>query len=323
MRNPFFAVVPALVLALCSSLAVAQNYPTRTVTIVVPFAAGASSDIETRIYAQKLTESLGQTFVTDFKPGAGGTLGTAYVAKSAPDGYTLMAMSGGFNSAASLYANLPYDAQKDFTPISLMSLRSTAILVHPATPYRNVQEYVAYAKANPGRINVATAGAGGSPHLNAAWFHGLTGTEVTFVHYKGTATASIDLVAGRVDVFFGTLLSALPNLKSGKVRAIAIANAQRSPLMPDLTTAQEQGVPGYDYSSIFGIIGPARLPPPVLNRLAGELAKIARMPDVIKRIEADGGVTVGNTPEQFRNLIVTEIVRYRKIIQDNKIKLEE
>jgi tripartite-type tricarboxylate transporter receptor subunit TctC len=323
MRNTRVAIACVLAMNLVPGLAAAQNYPTRTVTIVIPFAAGASSDIETRIYAQKLSESLGQSFVADFKPGAGGTLGTAYVAKSAPDGYTLMAMSGGFNTAPSLYPDLPYDAQKDFTPVSLMSLRSTAILVSPAAPYRNIKEYVAYAKANPRRINVATAGSGGSPHLNAAWFHGLTNTEVTYVHYKGTSAASIDLVAGRVDVFFGTLLSALPNLKAGKVRAIAIANSQRSPLMPDLATAQEQGVPGYDYSSIFGIIGPGGMQPAVLNKLAGELAKIARMPDVVKKIEADGGMAVGSTPEQFRTLIAGEIVRYRKIIQDQKIRLEE
>jgi tripartite-type tricarboxylate transporter receptor subunit TctC len=303
-------------------MAGAQNYPIRPVTIIVPFAAGASSDIETRIYAQKLTESLGQSFVTDFKPGAGGTLGAAYVAKAAPDGYTLMALSGGFNTAPSLYPNLPYDPIKNFTPISLMSLRTTLIIAHPATPFNNVKEYVAYARANPRKVNVSTAGSGGSPHLNAAWFHGLTNTEVTYVHYKGTASAAVDLVGGRVDVFFGTLLSAMPNIKSGKIKAIAIANARRSPLMPDLATVQEQGVPGYDYSSIFGIIGTGGMPPAVLNRLAGELAKIARMPDVIKRIEADGGMTVGNTPEEFRNLIATEIVRYRKIIQDQKIKLE-
>ena len=323
MRNSCFAIACLLAAGLLPDMAGAQNYPTRTVTIVIPFAAGASSDIETRIYAQKLTESLGQSFVADFKPGAGGTLGTAYVAKAAPDGYTLMAMSGGFNTAPSLYPDLPYDAIRDFTPVSLMSLRATAILATPAAPFRNVKEYVAYAKANPRKINVATAGSGGSPHLNAAWFHGLTGTEVTYVHYKGTSAASIDLVAGRVDMFFGTLLSALPNLRAGKVKAIAIANAQRSPLMPDLPTVQEQGVPGYDYSSIFGIIGPGGMPAPVLNKLAGELAKVARSPDVMKKIEADGGIAVGSTPEQFRNLIAAEIVRYRKIIQDQKIKVED
>ena len=196
-------------------------------------------------------------------------------------------------------------------------------MAYPGTPYKNIPEYVAYAKANPGKVNVGTTGSGGSPHLNSAWFHGLTNTQVTFVHYKAAAAGQADLMAGRVDVTFTTALSAIPHLKSGKLKLLGIGNAERSPLLPDALPAVEQGVAGYDYSSIFGIIAPAAVPQPVINRLATELAKVARSPDVAKKLEADGGLMVGSTPAQFRQVIASEIARYKKIVADTGIKLEE
>ncbi len=298
-------------------------WPNRPVTIVVPFGPGASTDIETRLYAQKLTEIVGQSFVTDYKPGAGTTVGSGYVAKAVPDGYTILAITGSFTASPALYPKLTFDPIKDFAPISLMSRRTTVIVAHPATPYRNLQEYIAFARTNSGRVNVGTTGSGGSPHLNAAWFHGLTNSPVTFIHYKAAAAGQSDLMAGRVDVTFTTALSAIPHLKSGKLKLLAIGNKERSPLLPDAQTAVEQGVAGYDYSSIFGIIAPAAVPQAVINRLSAELGKVAKSPDIIKKLEADGGIVVGSTPAQFREVITSEIARYRKIVGDTGIKLEE
>jgi tripartite-type tricarboxylate transporter receptor subunit TctC len=311
-----------IMLGMATSLASAQGYPSRPLSLVVPFGPGASSDIESRLYAQKLTEVLGQPVVTDYKPGAGGTLGSAYVAKAAPDGYTLLSTSGSFTAAAALYTKLPFDAIKDFAPISLMSSRTTVLIVHPSRPYNNVKEFVAYARANPGKVTMGDPGLGSSPHLNAAWLFGLMGSKATHVHYKSTASNLTDIIAGRVDGAVGTALSALPHLKSGRLKALGIANSVRSPLLPGLQTVAEQGLTGFDYSSTFGIVTVAGVPEPIVNRLGMELAKIAKLPDVAKRLEADGGFMIGSTPAQFRQMIVNEIARYKKIVQDEGIKLE-
>ena len=288
-----------------------------------PLWTGPSTDIETRLYARKLAEITGGTVLVDYKPGGGTSTGTAYVAKSAPDGHTLLSFTSGFTSAAALYKALPYDPYKDFSPITLMTKRSI-VLVSPANaPFKNIPEYIAYTRAHPGEINIATPGSGSGPHLNMAWLHGLINTRVTYVHYKGAAPATVDLLAGRVHVIATTLTTALANVKAGKLRAIAIGNAERSPLLPDLPTVIEQGVPGYDYSSPFGFIGPAGIPASLVNRINAEFIKVAKSPDIIKTVEADGGVLVATTPEQLRQMIVKEIALYKKLVQDIGIKLEE
>ncbi len=300
----------------------ATDYPSRQVTIIVPTGPGASTDVEARLYAHKLAERTGRSFVVDFKPGAGQTLGAAYVARSTPDGYTLLTITGSFTATPALM-NLPYETARDFAPIALMSNRSTVILAHPSVSYKTVPEYVAFAKARPGEVNVATNGSGGSPHLNAAWFHNLTGTKVTFVHYKAAAAAQTDLMAGRVSVTFTTLLSGLPHLRSGKLRALGIASSERTAMLAGMPTAAEQGVPGYNYASWLGIVAPAATPAAIVDKLNGELVRISRLPDVMAKLEADGGSMVGSTPQELRQVILSEIARYRKIVGDNGIKLEE
>ncbi len=304
-------------------MALAQNFPNRPVTLVVPYGPGASTDIETRMYAQKLTDSFGQPFVTDYKPGAGSTLGAAYVAKSAPDGHTLLSVGAAFSTSAALYTNLPYDPIKGFTPVSLMSQRISIIVTHPKAEFRSISEYLAYARAHPGKINVATAGAGGTGHLNSAVFHNMANLKVAYVHYKAAATSMTDLMAGRVDIIFTAATSGMPHVKTGKLRLLAVGNIERSPQMPDIPTAAEQGVPGYDFSSIFGFVGPAAIPPAILDRLSGEMAKVVKLPDVARRLEADGGVGVGSTPARFRELLIADLARYRKAVQESNINLEE
>ncbi len=322
------AFIAAGILMACSALpamaqAPADSYPTKPVTLIVPFGPGASTDNETRLYARKLTELTGGNFLVDYKPGAGTTTGTAYVAKAAPDGYTLLSFASGFTSAPALYKQLPYDPIKDFAPVSLMTKRAIVIASPASAPFRNITEYIAYTRAHPGEINIATPGSGSGPHLNMAWLQGLIGTKVTYVHYKGAAPAMVDLLAGRVHVVATTLNTALPQIKSGKLRAIAIGNAERSPLLPDAQTVIEQGVPGYDYSSPFGFVAPGGTPAAIVNRINAELVKVAKSADIAKTIEADGGLLIAGSPEQLRQLIAREINLYRKLAQDTGIKLEE
>jgi len=318
-----FAAALPLALTPAPAAAQAQNFPSRPVTVVIAFGPGASTDIETRIYTQKLTEQTGQPFVIDYKPGAGTTIGSTFVARAAPDGYTIYAITGSFNTSAALYSKLPYDPVKDFAPIALMSGRTTLIITPPDRPWKTLKEYIAYARANPGKLNVGTTGSGGSPHLNAAWFHQLINAKVAFIHYKSSATAQIDLMAGVIDFYLSSALSAVPHIKSGKQRALAIANLERSNLFPDMQTASELGAPGFDYSSLFGFITQAAVPQPIINRLNAEMVKTARSPDVAKKIEADGGYMIASTPAKFREVLTTEVTRYKKIAQENGISLAE
>ncbi len=298
------------------------NWPVKPVTIVVATAPGASNDIESRMYGQKLTEALGQPFVIDYKPGAGTSASAIYVAKSAPDGYTMLCISSSFSAASALYKTLPYDPLKDFTPVSLMSKRWTVIVTHPAVPYKTVPEYIAYTRANPGKVNIATTGAGSGPHVNAAWLHSLVKTQVTYIHYKSAAAMQGDLLAGRVDATYGSLITSMPNIRAGKSRLLAIGNADRSTVYPDVPTVAET-VPGFDYSSITGYLAPAHLPPVILTRLNAEMVKASKSPDIAKRLEAEGGIPVGSSPAQFAQFLAVDIPRYRKLVDELGIKPED
>ena len=312
----FAMLVPGVVMAQ------AADFPSKPVTIIVPTGPGASTDIEARLYAQKLTERMGKPFNVDFKPGAAQTLGPAYVARATPDGHTLVTVSGSFTASPALMT-LPYDPVKDFAPVALMSNRTTAIAAHPGVPFNTVPQYIAYVRAHPGEVNVSTNGSGGSPHLNAAWFHSLTNTQVTFVHYKSAGAALTDLMAGRVKVAFTTLLSVLPHFKSGKLRPLGIASTERSSMLPGVLPAAEQGVPEYNYASWFGISAPGATPQAVVDKLNAELVRVSKLPDVMAKLEADGGSMVGSTPQQFRQVLLAEMARYKKLVQETGIKLEE
>ena len=330
MRHPFkFQLAACAMVSALSGVSLAQGsattYPVKPVTIVIPYSPGSSTEPEVRLYAQKLTEFLGQPFTVDFKSGAGSTLGTAYVAKAAPDGYTLLQVSSAFVIAPLLYKNLPYDALKDFIPVSQMSKKANVIVVSPAFPARNLQEYIAYARANPDKINFATSGMGGPQHLFGAWLHGATGTRATFIHYKGGSPGATDLLAGRIDVMTTPLASASSFIKSGKLRALAITSLERTAVLPDLPTMAEQdpaNLRDFEYSAIIGILAPRNTPAAVVSKLADNLARTARSPDVIQKLGAGGAQMVGSTPEEFRRLLVSDSERFRKLIVENDIKLE-
>ena len=303
----------------------AAAFPNRPVTIILPFTAGASTDIETRLYQPRLMEFLKHPVLIDYKPGAGSSLGTIYVAKSAPDGYTILAITPGFTVYPAFFPldKLPYDPVKDFAPISLVNKRSAMLVVNAAFPARNFKEYVAYAKANPGKINFGTSGGGGIFHIAGAWLHSATNTQATFVHYKGAGPMNTDLVAGRIDAAPGLPFVVAPHVKSGKIVAIANLSAGRSKFMPDLVPVSEQGLPDYDYASWSGYLAPARTPTAIVNQWNAAFAYVAKGPDVIARMERDSAEMVGSAPEVLAKQISTEYTRYRKVIAENDIKLEE
>lgn len=298
----------------------AESYPSKPVTIIIPVSPGGAVDAEGRLYGQKLSESLGRQFVNDYKPGAGTTIGAAYVAKAPPDGYTLLAVSAGFVIAPSFYKSLPYDPERDIAPISQMSARPTVMAIHPGLPIKTPAEYIAYTKSFPGKLNVGTTGIGGSLHLAALWLDSVTGGRVTFVHYKGTGSMMSDLISGRVHAAPLTIPVALGQAKSGKLRLVGTASAKRSPALPDLPTFAEQGASGYDYSSWFGFAAPAGTPAPIINKLHAELVKAGKAPDIQKKMAADGATVVVSTPAEFGHLIKTEIARWRQLLKNENIK---
>ena len=301
----------------------AASYPSKPVNVVIPYAAGGPADVETRLYTGKLSSMMGQSFVIDYKPGAGTALGSGYVAKAAPDGYTLLVVTGSLTVFPALFKDLNFDTVKDFAPVSLMSERTSVLLATPSFAPKTFPEYLAYARANPGKINVGTAGAGSITHLAGAWMHGATNTKVTFVLYKGTGPIMPDLMAGRIDVTAAGLLASLPAIQAGKVRALALMGLNRSKLLPDAKTIAEDGIPGYNYSSWLGFSATGGTPAPIVNKLSETLAKVARLPDVAGPLEAQGGTMIGSTPAQLQQLILTEITRWNKVVADSNIKLEE
>lgn len=306
--------------------AMAQNYPNKPVTIIHPYPPGGSTDPEARLYAARLQENLGVPFLVDARPGGGTTIGTAIVAKAAPDGYTLLSIGSSYTIAPLAYPALPYDPVKDIAPIALMSRRSSFIVVPSSLPVKNLAEFVAYTKANPGKVNAGTSGAGGVTHLSIEWMlHGAgIKKDVTVVTYKGGGPMFIDLMAGRLQVALGSVLATLPQIKAGKLRAIASSGATRNPAMPDLPTVAEQGVPGYDYAFWMGMGAPGATPPAIINRLSAELIKVARDPSVGQKLSEEGSMEmIGSTPDAFRKHIVSEIARWKKVVADTNFKLEE
>lgn len=298
-------------------------YPSRTVTVVLPYAAGGPLEPDLRIYLQKLSDSLGKPFVIDYKPGAGTTIGVDFIAKAAPDGYTLGYVASSFGAALAAYPTLSFDPVKDIAPVSLMYKRAIVMLVNPAFPAKTWQEYMAHVRSKPNAVNVGTNGSGGALHLAGAWLHGDMKGDVTFVHYKGVAPMKLDVIAGRVDVMFGSAAGVIGDIRAGKLRPIAVMSRQRSPLLPDLMTISELGIPNFDYADWGGFIAPGRTSPAILGKLSVELGKVVKSYDIVKRAESDGTLLVASSPESFRQTLTSDITRWKKIVQERGIVLEE
>jgi len=305
------------------TLAQAPAYPTKPIRLVVPFPAGGTTDILARAVAQKLTEAWGQPVIVDNRPGAGGNIGSELVAKAAPDGYTLeMGTVGTHAINASLYAKMPYDHVKDFVPVILIAGVPNVLVVYPSVPVNSVAELIAYAKANPGKLNFASSGSGTSIHLSGELFKVMSGVQMTHVPYKGSAPAVQDLLGGQVQLMFDNLPSALPHIKAGKLRALAVTSAQRAPVLPDVPTIAEAALPGFEASSWFGVLAPAGTSPAIVVKLNAEIAKWLASPEAKEKLQSQGANAAGGPPENFAKHIAAETAKWAKVVKESGAKVD-
>ncbi|MEO5701910.1 MAG: tripartite tricarboxylate transporter substrate binding protein [Casimicrobiaceae bacterium] len=302
---------------LCSVAAAAQTWPTRPVRVVVPFPPGGAVDFYARVVQQPLSEALGQTVIIDNKVGASGMIGAENVAKSPPDGYSLLL--GNIATLAinpGIYAKMPYDVAKDFTPIMHTVDVHYVLVVHPSVPVNSVAELIAYAKANPGKLAYGSAGSGSLPHLATELFKSATGTELLHVPYKGGGPMVTDLLGGSVQVVIGDQANLMPHVKSGKLRALAVASPRRSTIYPELPTIAEAGVPGFQAVAWNGLVGPAGLPPEIVKRVHDAFAKTMAMPEIRDKLRAGGLEPVGDSPDEFNRFMRAEGAKWSKIAKD-------
>src|SRR5207248_3216491 len=309
--------------ACIATVASAQGYPTRPIRLVVPFPAGGTTDILAREVAQKLTEGLGQAVVVDNRPGAAGNIGSDLVAKSAPDGYTLLMGTVGTHAInPSLYSKMPYDHVKDFAPVVLVAGVPNVLVINPTLPFKSVQDLIAYAKANPGKLNFASSGSGTSIHLSGELFKVMAGVQMTHIPYKGSAPALQDLLAGQVQLMFDNLPPSLPQIKAGKLRALAVTSATRAPALPDVPTLAESGLPGFEASSWFGILAPAGTPAPIVAKLNAEVANWLATPEAKEKLLKQGANPAGGTPQDFAKHIAAETAKWAKVVKDSGAKID-
>jgi tripartite-type tricarboxylate transporter receptor subunit TctC len=311
-----------LILVAAAANAQAQAYPSKPIRWIVPFPPGGSTDLLARVVGQKLTESWGQQVVVENRGGAGGTLGAAEAARSPGDGYTLLMGAIHHTIATSVYPKLPYDFQKDFAPITVVAIVPNVLVVNPAVPAKSTKELIAYAKANPGKLTYGSAGMGTAHHLIGEVFNLRAGTEIVHVPYKGSAPAVADLIGGQVSIMYDTVASCLPHIKAGKLRPLAVATAKRSSALPDVPTIAESALPGFEVTTWFGALAPAKTPPEIVAKLNAEMVKILAMPDVRKRLLEAGAEPVGNTPGEMAAQIKRETEEFGKIVKQAKITAE-
>ena len=316
LRTTAVACVAA-VFTCASGVTVAQAWPSKAITIIVPFPAGGTTDLITRPIAQKLSESLKQPVIVDNRGGAGGTLGATLAARAAPDGYTLLVGAVHHTIATTLYKKLPYSFEKDFAPITVLAFVPNIVVVNPSVKAKNIQELVALTKTKPGGVTYGSAGSGTSHHMAAELFKTMAKVDMQHVPYKGGGPMMQDLMGGQIDVAFETAASATPPIKTGKIRALAITTTKRSPAMPDLPTVAESGLPGYEVLTWYGLLAPAATPKEIVARLQSEVAKILQMPDIKQRI-ADISSDPGGIPsDQFADLIKKETVKWAKVVKES------
>ncbi|WP_332824074.1 tripartite tricarboxylate transporter substrate binding protein [Ramlibacter sp.] len=313
----------AAVLAGAGAAAFAQQaWPNRPVRLVVPFAPGGFTDVVARILGQKLTVALSQQFIVENKPGAGSSIGSDLVAKAAPDGYTLLMVSSTHVISPWIYKSLPYDPLKSFTVIGKLVDSPYVLLVHPKVPAKNVQEFIATAKANPGTLHYASSGNGSAQHLMGGLFVAQTGAPLKHVPYRGSSGAATDLVAGVVESSFAGVPNALAQVPQGRLRALAVTTSRRAPQLPDVPTMQEAGVPGYDASVWLALLAPAGTPPDIVQRLNGEIAALMQSPETRKALFDAGVEPTPSTPEEMTAYMAQELVRWGKVVKDANIKIE-
>jgi len=314
--------VAAVALFTIAGAASAQAWPAKPVTLVVPFPPGGTTDVIARALAEKLTQALGQTVIVESKPGAGATLGADMVAKSKPDGYTLLMGAVHHTITSSVYKKLPYDFQKDFAPISTVALVPNVLVINATTPAKNVQELVALAKAKPGQLNYGSNGNGTAQHLIGTQFENITGTDLVHIPYKGSGPLTTDLLGGQVAMSFDTVTPVLQHIKGGKLRALAVTTAKRSSALPDVPTMQEAGLKGFDIGTWFGVLAPAATPKDITARLNSEIVKAMHSPDMVKRMAEIGAEPIGGSQEAMAKQIADETTKFAKLVKDAKVTIE-
>ena len=318
---PCAAIAAALMVA--GGAAAQPAFPAKPIRFVVPFPAGGPLDITARAIGQELNRSLGQPVIVDNRPGAGGNIGADVVAKSPPDGHTIL--MGAVSTHAinpTLYAKIPYDPIRDFAPVTLVTSVPNVLVLHPSVPARNVKELIAIAKARPGQLNFASGSTGSAGHLAGELFKTMAGVDMVHVPYKGAAPAVVDLLAGHVSLMFDNMSSALPNVKTGRVRALAVTTLKRSPMLPSLPTIDESGLRGFDISTWFGVFAPGGTPSAIVARLHAEIVRALATSDMRERLALLGAEPVGNSPEEFAAFVRAEIPKYAKVISASGAKAD-
>jgi tripartite-type tricarboxylate transporter receptor subunit TctC len=319
---PLFASVAALCLGAANPALAQPAFPAKPVTIVAAYPPGGTVDLLSRVLSQKLGEDWKQTVIVENRPGASGIVGSQHVAKSAADGYTLMVVPITHVTNSSLFAKVPYDPIEDFTPISMLAASPLMLVVNNNFPAKSVGELMAQAKANPGRFNCGSGGNGTSQHLACELFKSTTKLDIKHVPYKGNAAAMTDVMGGQIETLFDQMATAVPHVKSGKVRALAVTTAKRSPAMPDVPTVAEAGVPGYESTAWFGIVGPKGMPKEVVDRINASVRKALARPEVQKQLGEQGLELTPGTPEEFRETLKTEMVKWAGVIKQAGIKID-
>jgi len=323
MKRTLIVVLYALMVAVVPGLAIAQSaYPTRPVRVIVPFPPGGGNDLLARIIGQKLGDMWGQPVVIDNKPGGNTIVGTEALARSAPDGYTLMLTSSSHVIIPSLL-NLPFDAIKDFAPVTTVSSSELVLVVNPQVPAKSVQELIALAKAKPGQLNFASGGSGNPNHLAGEMFNSMTGTKIVHVPYKGGGPALNDLVGGQVQMFFVASAVVLPFIKSDRLKALAISGNHRLAALPDVPTFTEAGLPNFDVGQWYAILAPAGTPKPIIDKVAADVTTVLALPDVKEKLAAQGMEAFVTTPAQLGDLMSKDLARYAKLIKSADIKMEQ
>jgi len=311
-----------LVAFLAAAAAQAQTWPSKPIRYIVPFPPAGATDITARIMADKISGPLGQSVVVENRPGAAGNVGTEFVARSAPDGYTILQLTVAQSISATLYTKINYDVEKDLAPAAMVALVPNVMIVHPSVPAKSVAEFIALAKAKPGKINFASSGSGTSIHMSAEMFKMLTGVNIVHIPYKGSGPALADMLGGQVDVMFDNLTSSIGHIRSGKLRALAVTTVTRYPELPDLPTMQEAGVPGYEATAWFGIVVPRGTPRDAIARINGEVNKALAQADVKEKLAQQGALARSWTPEEFGSFIHNEVVKWAKVVKASGAKVE-